>query len=90
MNRPHVQPCRAAETAFFQRFLIAANLPLLFYKDDADVGADHNFYWTDDGDLVIIFDKYEVGPGSMGTPEFTIEKEVIDKILKSDYKNLMS
>ena len=59
-------------------------------KDFADVGADHNFYWTDDGDLVIIFDKYEVGPGSMGTPEFTIEKEVIDKILKSDYKNLMS
>lgn len=49
------------------------------------VSADHNFYWNENGDLVIIFDKYEVGPGSMGTPEFVIDRKVIRNILKSEY-----
>ena len=32
-------------------------------EEFATVSADHNFYWNENGDLVIIFDKYEVGPG---------------------------
>ena len=54
------------------------------------VSADHNFYWNEKGDLVIIFDKYEVGPGSMGTPEFVIDKGVIRDILKSEFKDVIS
>ena len=56
----------------------------------ATVSTDHNFYWNENGDLVIIFDKYEVGPGSMGTPEFVIDKGVIRDILKSELKDVIS
>lgn len=56
----------------------------------ADVNADHNFYWNENGDLVIVFDKYEVAPGSMGTPEFTIDREVIKDILKTAFANIVS
>ena len=59
-------------------------------EDFATVSADHNFYWNENGDLVIIFDKYEVGPGSMGTPEFVIDKGVIRDILKSEFKDVIS
>lgn len=59
-------------------------------EDFATVSADRNFYWNDNGDLVIIFDKYEVGPGSMGTPEFVIDKGVIRDILKSEFKDVIS
>ena len=58
-------------------------------EDFATVSADHNFYWNENGDLVIIFDKYEVGPGSMGTPEFVIDRDVIKDILKSEFKDII-
>ena len=59
-------------------------------EEFATVGAGHNFYWNENGDLVIIFDKYEVGPGSMGTPEFVIDKGVIRDLLKSEFKDVIS
>ena len=59
-------------------------------EDFATVSADRNFYWNDNGNLVIIFDKYEVGPGSMGTPEFVIDKGVIRDLLKSEFKDVIS
>ena len=59
-------------------------------EEFATVGANHNFYWNENGDLVIIFDKYVVGPGSMGTPEFVIDKGVIRDILKSEFKDFIS
>lgn len=55
-------------------------------KGFVSVNEDHNFYWNDNGDLVIVFDKYEVAPGSMGTPEFVINKNIINNILKPEYK----
>lgn len=33
---------------------------------------NQNFYFKDNGDLVIAYDRYEVAPGFMGTPEFTL------------------
>lgn len=54
-------------------------------EEFASVSADHNFYWNENGDLVIIFDKYEVASGSMGTPEFVIGKDVIKDILRTEY-----
>ena len=59
-------------------------------EEFATVSANDNFYWNENGDLVIIFDKYEVGPGSMGTPEFVIDKGVIRDLLKSEFKDVIS
>ena len=58
-------------------------------EEFATVSADHNFYWNENGDLVIVFDEYEVGPGSMGTPEFVIDRDVIKDILKSEFKDII-
>lgn len=54
----------------------------------ANVGVDHNFYFDEAGNLVIPFDKYEVAPGSMGCPEFTIKIEDIQDILKDEFRNM--
>ena len=59
-------------------------------EEFASVKADSNFYWNQDGNMVIVFDKYEVGSGSMGTPEFVIDRDVIKDILKSEYKDAIS
>ena len=58
-------------------------------EEFASVKADSNFYWNQDGNMVIVFDKYEVGSGSMGTPEFVIEKERIKNILKPDFHDII-
>lgn len=58
-----------------------------FGKEFAEISKDHNFYWDKDGNLVIVFDKYEVGPGSSGEPEFVIKHEAIEDILKPEYRN---
>lgn len=41
-----------------------------------------NFYFTASGDLMIVYDKYEVAPGYMDCPEFAISPE--------EYQNLIS
>lgn len=57
-------------------------------KDDVPVdefkkiSGSQNFYLTSSEDLVIVFDKYEVAPGYMGTPEFTISKKLLSSIMK--------
>ena len=47
------------------------------------IAEDQNFYFNADGDLVIVFGKYEVAPGYMGCPEFTIPLQVYEEGLKS-------
>lgn len=58
----------------------------IFGGDFAAITGDHNFYFNEDGNLVIPFDKYEVAPGCMGSPEFTIKKEDIASILKDQFR----
>lgn len=69
------------------------NPDLIFWVEDAPFGEDtvgldetHNFYWNSQNDLVIPFDKYEIAPGFMGTPEFTIPREQILQYLKPEYR----
>jgi hypothetical protein len=50
--------------------------------DFTSIKIDQNFYFAEDGNIVIAFDKYEVGPGCMGCPEFEIPKEVYQDYLK--------
>ena len=40
------------------------------------IDENQNFYFDSDGNLVIVFGKYEVAPGYMGCPEFTIPPEI--------------
>lgn len=40
------------------------------------IADDQSFYFDDKGDLVIVFEKYDVAPGYMGCPEFVIPREV--------------
>jgi hypothetical protein len=50
------------------------------------IDKDQSFYITDTGKLIISFNKYDVAPGYMGTPEFEIPTEVIGAILEgNDY-----
>ena len=41
-----------------------------------------NFYFNENGELVIAFDEYEVAPGYMGAPEFVIPQEVTAALWK--------
>ena len=43
---------------------------------------NQNFYFSNKGNNVIAFDKYEVGPGATGAPEFEINKQIYEKYLK--------
>ena len=43
---------------------------------------NQNFYLSNKGNIVIVFDKYEVGPGATGAPEFEINKQIYEKYLK--------
>lgn len=45
------------------------------------IDKEQGFYITDSGKLIISFNKYDVAPGYMGTPEFEIPTEVLNAIL---------
>lgn len=47
------------------------------------IKADQNFYINNWGELVILFDKYEVAPGYMGAQEFIIPTEVIQSLVST-------
>ena len=60
-----------------------------YYIEDEQPGgvltalsADQPFFFTENGDLVIVYDKYTIAPGSMGNPAFTIPKSVYEPLLK--------
>ncbi|MDE7133584.1 MAG: RsiV family protein [Lachnospiraceae bacterium] len=43
---------------------------------------DQNFYFDGKGNIVFIFDEYEVAPGYMGAQEFMVERSVFENLLK--------
>lgn len=52
-----------------------------FYEFEK-IDKKQNFYFAEDGSLIIVFQKYEVAPGYMGTCEFKIPKSLYEKHLK--------
>ncbi len=40
------------------------------------IDPDQNFYFDENGELTLVFDKYQIAPGYMGTPTFTIPDEI--------------
>lgn len=63
----------------------------LIYWDNAEspekgfhnIDRNQNFYFSQEGNLVIVFDKYEVAPGYMGCPEFEIPRSIYSDYLKN-------
>lgn len=57
-----------------------------FFVDGDDaftkISEDANFYIDSFDRLVIVFDEYEVAPGSMGSPQFFIQNKVIEDIVR--------
>ena len=45
------------------------------------IDPDQNFFFDENGDLVIAFDKYEVAPGAARCPRFTIPREIYEPYL---------
>lgn len=59
-------------------------IPGGIWSDDEcfkSIAKDQNFYINEQGKLVIVFDEYEVAPGSMGVVEFVIPTDTIHAIL---------
>ncbi len=62
----------------------------VYWSDNAEnpewnfsrIDDDQNFYFDENGNLTLVFNKYQIAPGYMGTPEFTIPKEVYQDALK--------
>lgn len=61
---------------------------ITYWIDDYDDGTfktiedDQNFYFNKKGELVIFFNEYEVGPGSIGSQEFVIPTSIYEDYLK--------
>jgi|GEM_PF-515405 len=67
MGIPDAKSPSKSQSAAESVFISAEKIPC--------VSPDQNFYFTADGNMVIVYDEYTVAPGSMGCPEIVIEKE---------------
>lgn len=69
---------------------MAADEGVIYFLDDEDmpefnfqgITEQTNFYFNENGDLVIAFDEYEVAPGYMGAPEFVIPQEIVEALYR--------
>lgn len=53
-----------------------------FPEEFTAIDPNQNFYWNEDGDLVLVFDEYTIAAGVMGMPEFVIPSSVYQGLLK--------
>mgnify|MGYP002740095048 FL=1 len=66
---------------------MSANQALAYFPEDfAGIDAEQNFYLDANGNLVLVFDEFAIAAGSMGMPEFTIEKNIYQDLLKEAYQ----
>ncbi len=69
---------------------MAADEGIVYFLDGEDmpgevfdkIQPDQNFYFNQDGEIVIEFDEYEVAPGYMGIVSFIIPRDVTEALLK--------
>ena len=54
-----------------QSYFINSDMP---EEDFQQIAPDQQFYVNQDGQLVIVFNEYEVAPGSMGCPQFIVDR----------------
>jgi len=55
---------------------------VFFPEDFHGVGDTQNYYFSASGELVIVFNEYDVAPGSMGCPEFAIPQNVTSGLMR--------
>lgn len=53
-----------------------------FPEDFTGLTAEQNYYLTEGGELVLVFDEYTIAPGSMGQVELTVDRSVFEDLLK--------
>lgn len=53
-----------------------------FTDEFTGIPDNQNYYFDQDGNLVLAFDEYSVAPGSMGAVEFTVKRTVYQDLLK--------
>lgn len=68
-------------TDFNKGYCIHLITDYLFYNKFLTIFSS-NYIFSENGNIVIVFDKYEVGPGSSGAPEFEIDKSIYERYLK--------
>ena len=73
----------------------AATDPDTGYWTDEEPGTallseDQNFFFNEAGNLVVVFNKYDVGPGSIGCPEFELTPEEFGQYMNSGYEKLFA
>lgn len=64
------------------------NESITYYLDSNftnELNDNQNFYFNENNNIVIIYNKYEVSPGSIGTPQFEIDKKLYEKYLRKEY-----
>lgn len=59
-----------------------------FGGEFVEITPEHNYFWNEEGNLGIPFDKYEVAPGYMGTPEFEIDFALIKDLMKAEIQEM--
>ena len=72
------------------RAAMAADEMNMYWVDNTDmpdinwegIKEDQNFYFDGNGNIVFVFDEYEVAPGYMGAQEFMVERSVFENLLK--------
>ena len=52
-----------------------------YYLENIKIKDDQNFYFNHKGNIVIVFDQFEIGIGSLGSPEFEIDKSIYEEYL---------
>ena len=57
-----------------------------FPEEFSGIDENQNFYINSDGDLVLVFDEFTIAAGSMGMPEFTIDRKIYQNLLKEEYQ----
>lgn len=55
-----------------------------YFDEFNTIKSDHDFYINQDNKLVLTFNKYDIAPGSYGTPQFIIPTQSIQHILISN------
>lgn len=72
---------------------MAADRNVVYWTENTELGQsitslseEQNFYFDETGNLVVVYNQYEVGPGSMGCPEITISKVDIEQYLVTNCK----
>ena len=75
------------------RAQMAADDNVSYWSEEEEPGfaaldAEQNFYFAENGDLVIVYDEFAVAPGYMGNPEFTIAAEDCAALVAPAYGDL--